>query len=200
MTENYQPRNGRNKYLPRKVSTKVDFTPFVDMTMLLITFFMLATTMNKEESMKLAMPADDPNPPPTAASKVVTLYLGKDHQVYYFHGEPDILKQDFLLQTNFKEDGLRKILLEKNRNAVTQIVHLTQQKQQSAMSDSVYEERVRKLKENSTIVIIKPLDTSTYNDMVSALDEMLITNIGRYMIAKLNDYDKTILENSKVEY
>ena len=50
------------------------------------------------------------------------------------------------------------------------------------------------------VVVIKPLDNSTYNDMISALDEMLICNVGKYAITELDANDKTLLKNSYVQY
>ena len=43
----------------KKQQTRVDFTPMVDMMMLLITFFMLCTTLAKPQTMELSMPTND---------------------------------------------------------------------------------------------------------------------------------------------
>ena len=45
----------------KKINVRVDFTPMVDMLMLLITFFMLCTTLSKPSSMQISMPADEQN-------------------------------------------------------------------------------------------------------------------------------------------
>ena len=38
---------------------RVDFTPMVDMNMLLITFFMLCTSLSKPQTMEISMPSND---------------------------------------------------------------------------------------------------------------------------------------------
>ena len=45
----------------KKMNVRVDFTPMVDMLMLLITFFMLCTTLSKPQTMELTMPSNDEN-------------------------------------------------------------------------------------------------------------------------------------------
>ncbi len=43
----------------KKVNIRVDFTPMVDMNMLLITFFMLCTSLSKPQTMEISMPSKD---------------------------------------------------------------------------------------------------------------------------------------------
>ena len=45
----------------KKMTVRVDFTPMVDMNMLLITFFMLCTTLSKPQTMEISMPSNDKN-------------------------------------------------------------------------------------------------------------------------------------------
>src|ERR1700740_1157595 len=81
----------------KKMSTKVDMTPMVDLAFLLITFFMLATTLQKQQIMQLVMPPkiNDKvvDPPELKASNAITLILGKDDKVYWYvisqSGQPD---------------------------------------------------------------------------------------------------------------
>ena len=44
----------RGKGKQKKMTVRVDFTPMVDMNMLLITFFMLCTTLSKPQTMEIS--------------------------------------------------------------------------------------------------------------------------------------------------
>ncbi len=57
-TESSGSKKGKKKGA-KKVSTRIDFTPMVDLGFLLITFFMLTTTMIKPQTMEIAMPSKD---------------------------------------------------------------------------------------------------------------------------------------------
>jgi biopolymer transport protein ExbD len=84
----------KNLSKQKKMDTRVNFTPMVDMMMLLITFFMLCTTLAKPQSMQLTMPSNDDNVQKedksvTKASHTITLYLGADNKIYYIAGLPN---------------------------------------------------------------------------------------------------------------
>ena len=54
----------------KKMTVRVDFTPMVDMNMLLITFFMLCTSLSKPQTMEISMPSNDKNITEEQQSKV----------------------------------------------------------------------------------------------------------------------------------
>ena len=73
----------------KKMTVRVDFTPMVDMNMLLITFFMLCTTLIKPQTMELNMPSNnkditDDQKSMVKASQAITLLLGADDKLYYY--------------------------------------------------------------------------------------------------------------------
>src|SRR4249919_3841009 len=97
----------------KKLSTRVDLTPMVDLGFLLITFFVFTTTLSTPTAMRLLLPKDTDKPEEQNKAKesgALTLMLGKDRHVYYYEG---ILKPD---GSNFKTtnfSGLRKVVLDK---------------------------------------------------------------------------------------
>lgn len=189
-----------------KQDVRVDFTPMVDMMMLLITFFMLATSLSKPQTMEIAMPAKDKiaeeDQNEVKASEAITLYLGADHKVYYYEGLADLTTPNFLTETEFSADGLRNVLVERNRKVVDQVRELNTKKELNQVSKEDYETQLSELKsgKGTPVVIIKPMENSTYEDMIAALDEMLIASIGKYSIVDVDANDQTMLTNSGVAF
>src|SRR5438270_13700667 len=77
----------------KKVSTKIDMTPMVDLAFLLITFFMLTTTFNKPQTMEVNMPDknDKKKEAPIKASHAITIILGENDKIFWFQGEEESL-------------------------------------------------------------------------------------------------------------
>jgi biopolymer transport protein ExbD len=98
------------KVRSKKSSTKIDMTPMVDLAFLLLTFFMLTTTFNKPQTMEITMPekpkAED-KLPEVNEKKVVTVILGANDKIYWYHGITDPKVE----VTDFSANGIRKILL-----------------------------------------------------------------------------------------
>ena len=122
---------------PRKLNLRVDFTPMVDMNMLLLTFFMFCTSLSRPQIMELVLPTKEDQvlteeeKNKVKDSKAITLILGKDDKVYYYFGKIDEAKYaDYtsLMETDYSPDGLRAILLERNADAVREMIRLKQRK------------------------------------------------------------------------
>jgi biopolymer transport protein ExbD len=155
----------------KKMSTKIDMTPMVDLAFLLITFFMLTTTFNKPKTMEINMPdkTEKQDNMKVAASRTLTIILGKDNQVYWYQGDnnPETMKVSL---TDFNEQtGIRKVIGDKAKEIMA--AH-----------------------GKDAVILIKSLDTAKYKNLVDMLDEMHITNQKIYAIVDIYDLEKAVLQ------
>ena len=194
--------SGKKGSKQKKMTVRVDFTPMVDMNMLLITFFMLCTSLSKPQTMEISMPSNDKSITEEQQSKVkasqaITLLLGKDDKLYYHEGEPNYKDYTSLKETSYAPDGLRSVLLRKNAVAVNRVNELKQQKLNLKITDEEYTKQVSEIKngKNTPTVIIKATDDASYKNLIDALDEMQICNIGKYVITDIADADQFLIKN-----
>ena len=213
----------KNLSKQKKMDTRVNFTPMVDMMMLLITFFMLCTTLAKPQAMQLTMPSNDQNVDEqdksvTKASHTITLYLGANDKIWYVAGLPNYEDPSCVKETSYGAKGIRDVLIkhttEEGVNPIARIMvakkELDAQKTayNSKMTDEQYQEALSRLKKGelpngekvpTMTVIIRPLETSTYENMIAALDEMLICSIDKYVIDKIGTQDQELIDKAGVK-
>lgn len=171
LNNNPKPTTGK-KVRVRKMAPKVDLTAMVDLAFLLITFFMLTTSLNKPHSLDVAVPdKSDTFMPPTDIDERRVVSLIIDEGIFNWY-RGDIANP---LQAGDKDgtqlDDMREILL--------------------SLKDKVMKDTQGK----DMIVLIKPTQNSRTQDIINTLDEMKITNIKRYMISKTNNLEENILAN-----
>lgn len=195
-------KKGGKKSKQKKMNVRVDFTPMVDMNMLLITFFMLCTSLSKPQTMEISMPSNDKDiteeqQTKVKASQAITLLLGDDNKLYYYEGEPNYKDYSSLKETTYKADGLRDMLLKRNRVAVAEVNELKQQKLDMKISEEEFTKKLSEIKsgKDTPTVIIKATDVASYKNLIDALDEMQICNIGKYVITEIADADEFLIKN-----
>ncbi len=149
---NTSTKNTGKKYLHKQI--KVDLTPMVDLGFLLITFFILTTTMQEETAMKLIMPKDSLDSTEVARSTTLTFILEKNYSIGYY-------------------DGLAKEIHYAGFGTMRSII---QQKQINLIN--------KHIDKNKLILIIKPTAESSYKNFVDALDEVYINNCRHYFVAE----------------
>jgi len=200
MSEVAQKDTKGKKGKPKKLSTRVDFTPMVDLGFLLITFFMLATTLSKPQTMEIAMPSKDnikeEEQTKVKASKAVTVILGKGDKVYYYEGTREKEIDPVLNQTDFSPSGIRKFLIKRNYEIMVKVNNLKVKKQAKQLSDEEFEKQKNDIMadKSAPIIIIKATDDASYGNLINILDEMAICNIGRYAIVDIIPYDLELLK------
>ena len=202
----------------KKINVRVDFTPMVDMMMLLITFFMLCTSLAKPQTMELSMPSNDKNitdqdKSVTKASYTITVYVAGNNKIFYTAGLPKYDDPSTLKETTWGKDGIRKVFMqhvtEDNTQPVLQVMkakaELDQKKDQ--MPDSVYKQELSKIKAGeiggqkiqTMTVIIKATDKALAQNVIDALDEMQICSIAKYVLDKISPDDAKLLKSKGVE-
>lgn len=212
----------KNVSKQKKVDLRVDFTPMVDMMMLLITFFMLCTSLSKPQTMQLTMPSNDENVSKedrtaTKASQTITIYVAGNDKIYYVAGIPNYSDPSCLKETTWGQDGIRKVLInhvtEDGTIPVSTIMKAKADLDKKKLSnpakypDSVYNKELDKLKNGEVdgqkiptlTIIIKATDTASYKNLVDALDEMQICSIGKYVIDNITPEDKGLLSKKGVK-
>jgi biopolymer transport protein ExbD len=153
----------------KKLSTRVDLTPMVDLGFLLITFFIFTTTMSQPTAMKLFLPKDTEKPEEqnkVKESGALTLMLGNENNIFYYEGQLAPDGSNFK-STNFKE--IRKIIIDKKRSTDPE----------------------------DFVVVIKPSPESTYKNTVDMLDEMTINDVKRYALVDISDVEMQFVNASQ---
>lgn len=139
----------------KKLSTRIDMTPMVDLAFLLLTFFILTTTLSKLNVIEIPVPEKPTGPPPPVpARRVLTFILDGDNKIYWRHG-----LEDHLESIAFKHDPINKLLMTKNAEIDRMIVLLkaTDRSRYQNFVDIV-DEIVRAKISNYCIVDIEPED------------------------------------------
>ena len=134
---------------------KVDLTPMVDFGFLLITFFILTTSMTQPHITKLIHPKDSTQTTPIPENAVLTLVLGDNHSIEYFEGK--VQSNPIYVHTNYSE--IRSVIQAK-------------QKKVKILSKGKF----------TTTLMIVPSIGSTYNDFMRIIDEIQINGITSYYV------------------
>ena len=177
----------------KKLSTRVDMTPMVDLGFLLITFFVFTATMNEPTTLDLNMPKDIKDKKEQTEVKesgVLSVMLGKDDVVYYYEGK---LAED---GSNFKSTdfkGIRDVIINKRKDVMDRYV-----------PDPACEAKMSKegkpisnCADKDFVVIIKPSKDATYKNTVDILDEMTINQVRTYAMVKIFDQEYELIKKTE---
>ncbi len=153
----------------KKLSTRIDLTPMVDLGFLLITFFIFTTTMSSPTAFKLNLPKDADNPEENTKIKnsgALTILLGSNNHLFYYEGLLDPAGRNFKSST-FKD--IREVIMNKKRTTA----------------------------DNDFFVVIKPNDESCYRNVIDVLDEMAINVVKRYALVDISDGENQLIKTTE---
>ena len=162
----------KKKGAQKKIAIHVDFTPMVDMNMLLITFFMLCTTMIKSQTLQIVLPTNEDvkkeQQSQAKQSEAITLILDTEyngdkpavdaetgktvHNIYYYEGIADttfstsgyLKKEQFIGNMNHEAQGIRKILRGKNEQVMKEYESLKNQWKNKQITKEEFEQLAKK--------------------------------------------------------
>lgn len=206
MAEIIQNEGGKKKGKVRakKHTTHIDMTPMVDLACLLLTFFMLTTAFSKPKVMSIFLP-----PKPKKDEKVteipkdrtVNIILDRGDKVYWYNGVANSQQGTLpaLVPSDYSKDGIRKMLLQRNRELFKKIEEFKKTSLNKMHTDTLAKRIVDMRKDDKTgpIVLIKASESVKYGNIVDILDEMAICNIGRYALVDLSPDEKKMLDAAR---
>ena len=159
----------------KKSPGRVDLTAMVDLGFLLITFFMLTTTMNKPKAMDIVMPSKDKilqeEIPEVAASKVLNLIIGKEDKLYWYESVDGGVPPQMEIADLTNPMEIEKVIIEKQKKVAAKWGNA-----------------------NEMIALIKTMPDAKYKNLVFILDEMPVTKTGKYAIVELAKPEQAMVE------
>lgn len=166
---NSNPKSNTTK----KKSMNIDMTPMVDLSFLLISFFMLTTTLTKPKMMNLSMPKNETTTD-IEASKVLNIICDKNNTIWYYDGN----EISTIKKCKSNPMDIRNVILNKQK-----LVDIQWKKDADGFT--------------KTICLIKMTDDANYQNMIDVLDEMNITSTKVYAFQEILNAELITLNHKK---
>jgi biopolymer transport protein ExbD len=161
----------------KKLSTRVDLTPMVDLGFLLITFFIFTYHISTPQALDLVMPTEKGDSLNIGESTALTIVAADNNKLFYYHGSlEEALQKGLFGFTNYSlYDGVGNIIRAK----------------QIAL------DKIKPDYRNDLMLVIKPAENARYENLVNILDEVLINDVAHYAIVDItSEEEKVIVENA----
>ncbi|MBC8054382.1 MAG: biopolymer transporter ExbD [Sphingobacteriaceae bacterium] len=162
------------KVRSKKASTRVDLTAMVDLAFLLITFFMLTTSLNKPQAMDMTMPDKEENQEDNlkvADDRTMTVLLGGKNKIEWYMGTVDNPTTPTVI--DYGKNGIRAAFLDKIK-------------------------AVKAATGKDLFVIIKPSDKSSYKNLVDIFDEVNIVDVKQRALADITADEVELLKRDGI--
>lgn len=178
---NNEGRPASGAHRQRKKSTRIDMTAMVDVAFLLLTFFILTTTLAQPMVIKLISPPKDEGiDQEVAQTKIMTILLGADNKAHYYtYRDGD--SEPILQTTDLSHAGIRVAIQ----------AHLDRRPNRCPPNATV--EDIRASGCWDPIIVLKPGPGSKMQNFVDILDEMQISQVPKYAFTKTEALDTTLM-------
>ncbi|HQV38892.1 MAG: biopolymer transporter ExbD [Flavobacteriales bacterium] len=187
----------------KKGSTHIDMTPMVDLAFLLLTFFILTTTMYKPSTLQLTFPVppdEKDKPELDKVNNALTLFLTKEDQILYYKdafkpGETQLTRTDF--------SKITPLLIDWNKTTFDRIQELGRKLNANEINETAYDslKNLAQKEKEALFVIIKPDKDAKYRNMIDMVDDMAIAGIGKYAVQDtIKPAEETVLDAEKLKF
>lgn len=187
-----------DKKRAKKLSTRIDMTPMVDLAFLLLTFFVLTSTFSKPKVLRMIFPEklekkDNVDAP--VVKDGLTIIVGDENKLFYYSGSLKDVTD--LTPSDYSKDGLRKVLKERNKWLLNELAKIQKESDNGPKNDTAFErkitEKLQKAQQDSRfVVLVKHTEGASYKNMIDVVDEFLIAQVGKYFVV-----DEPLLEEEK---
>ena len=173
----------------KKKSTRIDMTAMVDVAFLLLTFFILTTTLATPKAMELIKPPKLDKPEDqleVAESKVMTILLGENDKVHYYvylNGS----KEPTIETTDFSATGAREAIQK----------HLNRFPTRCPKGAKI--EEIKASKCWDPVIVLKPTKVCKYKNVVDILDEMRINSVPKYALGEVSPDDSLLMVKNNLK-
>ena len=183
----------------KKLSTRVDMTPMVDLGFLLITFFIFTATLSSPVAMDLNMPkeSDEKDETKIKQSGALTILLGKSDHVYYYEGELTQENASSVFKSATFKD-IRAEIIKKKQEVIKNYVPSDKDEEIKQKAKERGDPNWEKAAlDRDFVVVIKANEDATYKNTVDILDEMTINNVKRFAMVKISDTEKDLIKKTE---
>ncbi len=181
-------KRGKSTHRKKKprAGFNVDLTPLVDITFLLLTFFIFTTTLQEPQAMEMKIPPEVDDEIEIKASELCTIYVTDKDEVKYVYDEfatgevePTLIEKDITKEVNneFKQE-LASLAM---RIAPDDYV--------KALSIKM---NLKEGKRNQMIIAVKFQEGASYGKIIEVLDDL---NIAEKLITYVIANDRSIRED-----
>jgi biopolymer transport protein ExbD len=195
----------KGKKRSKRHSTHIDMTPMVDLACLLLTFFMLTTAFSKAKVMEIVLPEKTPkdkkeDAPQVDKDRALNIILVAGNKILWYNGLADPTKPPLptLNETDFSDEGIRRIVLQRNKDLFIQIEEMNKGVVEGTLKipkDTITARRKKMMTEDKKgpVILIKAADDVKYHNIVDIIDEMAICNVARYALVDINSVEKKMV-------
>ena len=160
-TGNSRQNSKHSQRSRKRLTPHVDMTPMVDLGFLLITFFMLSTTLSEQKGIIWHKPIAEAPPDAVSECQVMNIVVDSFDRVFVYEGSE---LQNLKLSSFAEEPGILQLIISKNKRVKSECPPTITGKKREV------------------ICLIKLLNGARYKNMIDIMDDMKILSIESYAL------------------